>query len=324
MASEVLLYGNINSYSAKQFVTDLGGLTGSNKTVRVNGDGGEVKYGMGCLTKMSQITDLTIINDGEANSMCAFMFCYPAKSKKCADYSTFGFHRAAYPDWVESDPELFDTEAQAELAKKNADLRKAMECTVDSLKWMQETGCSLDDLFSMSGRKEVIIDAAKAKRLGLVDEVLQVTPAKKAEINALKVKIEAKFSTTALPIAADKNTQNTIKMTIAEFKAANPEGYQEIITAERERCEAWADFADVDPKAVAEGIKGGKGISMKAQGDFIRKQFSSAAVAEVEKENPAALTVEAKKALVEKTEADKNSAEIQAALRKNLNLEIVK
>lgn len=322
--AEVLLYGNINSYSAKQFVTELGELSGKNKTVRINGDGGEVRYGLGCLTKMSQFPDITVINDGEANSMCAYMFCYPAALKKCADYSTFGFHRAAYPKWYEEDSNLFDDAAKAELAKINDTLRKAMEGTVDALKWMQETGCSLDELFSMNGRKEVIIDAEKAKRLGIVNEVFQVTPQKRSEINALKETIEAKF-TTKMPIEAENQNKKTMaKLTLAEFKAENQELYNEIVSAERERCEAWAVFADVDHKAVAEGIGSGKPISAKAQGEFIRKQVSADMASKVEEENTPDLKIEAKKEDTKKTEAEKQAAEIEANLRKNLHLTTVK
>ncbi len=157
--------------------------------------------------------------------------------------------------------------------------------------------------------------------MGLVDEIFQVTPQKRNEINALRKTIQAKFST-QLPIAAEKpQTEKPMaKQTLAEFKAENIELFNEIVMAERERCEAWADFADVDPKAVAEGLKSGKAISMKAQSDFIRKQFSAEALTKVEGENAPELTVEAKKALAEKTLAEKNAATIEANLRKNLNL----
>lgn len=325
VAQKVLLYGTINSYSAKQFVTDLNTLSGKDKEIHINGDGGEVRYGLACLTNLSKAGNITLVNDAEANSMFAFMFCYPATSKKCADYSTFGFHRAGYPEWFENDPELFNDTAKAELISINANVRKAMEGTVDPVKWMQETGCSLDELFSMNGRKEVIVDAEKAKRLGLVDEVFQVTPEKKNEVSALRQTIEAKFSTPA-KIAGTTSTQTKPNnMTLSEFKAANPGVIEGLINAERERCEAWAVYADIDPKAVAEGISTpGKNISAKMQGEFLRKQVSAETIKAVEAENIPAITVEAKKAAAEKTEADKNAALIEANLRKNLNLEKAK
>jgi len=320
MPQQVLLYGSVNSYSAKQFVTELSALSGKEKEVHINGDGGEVKYGLACLTNLAASDNITLINDAEANSMFAFMFCYPAKSKKCADFATFGFHRAAYPDWYENDHELFDDESKAELAKKNATLRAAMEGTVDSVKWMQETGCSMDELFSMNGRKEVIVDAQKAQRLGLVNEIMQVTPEKRKEVNALRQKIEAKFSTPA-PEAENTPTQNQIKkiMTVAEFKAANPEGYNEIVTAERERCEVWAMNADVDPKAVVEGIASGKHVSAKQQAEFIRKQISAEMATKVEAENAPDLKLGAKKE-EEKTGAAKVQEAAVEAVRKSLNL----
>jgi ATP-dependent protease ClpP protease subunit len=323
--SEVLLYGTINSYSAKQFVTELNALSGKDKTVHLNGNGGEVKYGLACLTNLAKSKDITLCNDAEANSMLAFMFCYPAKAKKCADYSTFGFHRAAYPEWYESDPALFTDEDKVYLDKTNANLRAAMEGTVDAVQWMKETNCSLDELFSMNGRKEVIINAEQAKRLGLVDEVITVTPQKRKEITALRQTIEAKFST-QLPIAAQlpTPTPKKIKMTLAEFKSENPELFKEIVTAERERCETWAVYADVDIKAVQEGITSGKTISPKVQAEFIRKQVSAEQVIKIEAENPGAITLTAEQAKIaadaKKTEAEKTQAAAVEAVRKSLNL----
>jgi len=321
VASKVLLYGRVNEWSAKDFVTDINALSGQNKEVHINGDGGEVRYGLACLTNLSKIKDVTLINDAEANSMYAFMFCYPATSKKCADYSTFGFHRAGYPDWVERDPELFDDAVKAELTSVNANLRKALEATVDPIKWMTETGVSLDELFSMSSRKEVIIDAQKAKRLGLVDEVFQVTPEKKKEVNALRETIEAKFSTPH-KIAAQINTEKMI--TTAEFKTQNPEAYKKLVNSitqkANEKAEAWFAAAEFDYKAALEGFKSGKAITVTAQFEFLKKQFKAEAVKVIEGENAPPLTVEAKKALDAKEAAEKQQVAIEAALRKNLHL----
>lgn len=317
MISEVLLYGNINAYSARQFVVDVAAVGANEIQGNINSDGGEVRYGWGAVTRWAQITaKKTLVNDGECNSMAAMLFCY-SDYNKCADYATFGFHRAAYADWFEADPEMFDAEAQADLAKINSNLKKALEAKVDADIFKEVTGVSIKDLFSMKGRPIAVVDAKGAKKMGLVDEILLVTPKKKKEIEALKQTITARFS--GAKVAAEKpepekekDMEKTIT-TVAEFKANYPELFKEIVTAERERCETWAVFADVDLPACQKGIADGAMISPKMQAEFIRKQISAETVKKVEDENPDAIALAAATGGA-KTAADAAKEKEQAAI----------
>jgi len=75
-------------------------------------------------------------------------------------------------------------------------------------------------------------------------------------------------------------------MTLEELKADHPELYKAIfeqgVVAEKDRCQAWIAFNDVDPKAVAEGIDKGENISQKAMAEFSRKALSNEALAKLE------------------------------------------
>lgn len=239
----------------------------------------------------------------------------------CADYSTFGFHRAAYPDWFEADPEFFTAEAKAELMSINSNLQKAFEAKIDPAKFEEVSGLSTKELFSMNGRKEVVLNAKQAKKLGLVDEIMQITPQKKKEVEALKANIMAKF-TEGEPSKSEpiKQPSKSNKMTLSELKSEHPELYTQIVTAERERCSTWAAFSDVDFKAVQEGIDSGKDITGRQQADFLRKQISADMGKKVEDENVEDVKVKAQGAGVKQTEAEKNQAEVIEAVRKNLNL----
>lgn len=324
MISEVLLYGNINAYSARQFVVDVAAAGSNEIEGHVNSDGGEVRYGWGAVTRWAQITaKKKLTNDGECNSMAAYMFCY-SDYNCCADYATFGFHRAAYPEWIEADPQMFDEDAKKDLANINASLQKALEGKVNADKFKEVTnGISIKDIFSMNGRITVTINAKDAKAIGLIDEILQITPKKKKEIQALKETITAKFS--GHQVAAqkpepekEKNMEKTIN-TVAEFKATYPELFKEIVTAERDRCDTWAVYGDVDLPAVQKGIADGSIISYKMQAEFMRKQFNAETVKKVEGENSPTIAVTAQadgaKSVAE-TVKEKEQAAILASVAK--------
>lgn len=286
--AEVLLYGTVYSYSAKEFIENVIKAGGEECTVRVNGDGGELKYGWGCLTKLSQLESVKLINDGEANSMFAFAFCY-GKDNEAADHSSFMFHRAGYPAWVEKDPELFTEEDRADLKNKNSFLRKAFEARIDTKIWEEETGVSVDQLFSLSSRVDVTINAKQAKKMGLIDRIIQVTPKKRAEIAAMKEKIEGKSQ--PLQIAANSKT-----MDITTLKSEHPSLYAQIFelgktagaAEEKDRVEACLTFVEVDPKGVKEAIAAGKPLSAKQMAEFSLKAFSAANKKNLEEDSAAA------------------------------------
>ena len=83
-------------------------------------------------------------------------------------------------------------------------------------------------------------------------------------------------------------------MTPDELKAKHPEVYSQIFnlgvkegkTAEKDRVEAWAVFAEINPKAVKEGIEGGENITQKAMAEFALQGQKQARIDDHKDDNP--------------------------------------
>jgi ATP-dependent protease ClpP protease subunit len=293
MPKEVLLYGPIYSWSASAFIEAINESGTEDITLRVNSDGGEVAYGWGMITKFSELKGKKLLkNDGKANSMAAFMFCY-ADDAEATDVSDFRFHRAGYPSWVESNPEYFTAEMKTSLSRMNANLRKAMEAKMD-IKMLEEMkGCTLDEMFSMDDRIEIALTAKEAKKVGLINRIVPLTPKKKAEIEA-DMSVATARLTGFVPAAKTNQNKTQNKMTLEELKNEHPAAYAAAIEAgekigiakEKARAEVWAHYADVDPKAAKEGIASGKEISQLQMIEFTEKKFAGQALKKVEADAP--------------------------------------
>jgi ATP-dependent protease ClpP protease subunit len=319
---DVLLYGPIYSWTSQEVVKALGEAQGD-VTLRINSDGGDVMYAFGIASKFSELTGKKVVKcDGKAYSMGAYLFCY-ADDAEAIDTAEFLFHRAAYPQWVESDPEYFTADMRASLERMNKNLRKALEAKCDCEMLEKMKGCSMDQLFSMDGRIDIRLTAAEAKKIGLIDRVVKITPTKRAEIEAHFIQAAARY----IPESEAKQTENkqTPKnktMTIDQIKNEHPAVYAAIVEtavkAERERAKVWAHFADLDPKAVKEGIAGGEAMDDAQKLEFMEKRYAAKAKVDISKEN--ARDVETTEA---KTEADAEAKKLEA-FEKELEKHITK
>lgn len=295
--AEVLIYGEIYSYTSREFIRDVERANGD-LTVRVNSNGGEVDYGWGMIAKFKEYEGVKNVKiDGSAHSMAAYFAVY-ADNAESLDVSTMIFHRAAYPQWVENNTELFTDALRKQVENINKHLRTALENKVSAEKWLEVTGVSLDEMFSMDGRIDVEINAEQAKELGIIQKINSITPKRQAAIEERMVAVAEQL--TGLKLAAVSKEKNKIvqepksnKMTIEKLKAEHPEIYAEVVkegvTKERDRVGAWVTFADVDVKAVTEGIKSGDAISATVTAELSRKAFSAQAVTALEKESPEAV-----------------------------------
>jgi len=76
MAKEVLLYGEMYSWSARDFISAVEDAKGSDLSVRVNSMGGDVDYGYGMIAKFKEFEGKKSVKvDGSAASMAAFSPC---------------------------------------------------------------------------------------------------------------------------------------------------------------------------------------------------------------------------------------------------------
>lgn len=298
MAKEVLLYGSFYSWNTAETVRALDEAKADDLTVRINSAGGDVNEAWTCVAKFSEHKKKKNVKvDGKAYSMAAFFLCY-ADYAEALDVSEFLLHRAAFAQWYETSDSITEADWNS-LKTTNAHLRKALEAKIDVKKFEQMKGVTLDKLFSTEGRIDVLLTAAEALAIGLINKINAITPEAATQINAWVDSYQAKAANVtadlhvktaaATPITKPK-PNNT--MNLNELKAAHPALYAELfeqgkaagVTEERDRVEGLMVFAHIDAKLVAEKIASGKPLSAKETNEMLLKQNSPQALAELKKE----------------------------------------
>lgn len=329
MAKEILLYGGIYSWNVASIIEAIDSVKGSQIKLRVNTPGGSVLDAYGIIAKLKELANPPeIMVDGQASSMGAFLCCY-FKDVTALDVSEFTFHRAAYPSWIESDSRQFTQDMKDSLTRVNTDLRAAMESKINPDKWKSVTGFSLDEMFSLDSRIDITIDANQAKEIGLVNKVVNITPERKAEIDAANMQIAASFVRVVDTEATGNKTTQTTKsaniMTIEKIKAEAPEVYAQIVKEgvmqERDRVGAWMAYVDVDADAVAKGIEAGDNISQKAMAELNRKMASAQMLNGIANDSTGAKpTAEDQGAAAPATTEEKQAEAFISNVRKGLGL----
>lgn len=333
MAKDVLVYGSIDDYYVEEYFEAINEAVELNEEVqvRINTPGGDVETGWGMIAKFLELTVPKKVKvDGKAYSMGLFFLCYTDNSS-ALDVSQFLLHRAAYSEWVESEPRLFTDERKKHLADINKKLRTAFENKVDVAVFEQITGHTLDEVFSMDSRLDIFFNAKEAKKMGLINEVVTITPAKKAEINAKMFTIAAKHTSRNKPdpIIAPNSTnsnlnkpKNTI-MTLEELKAQHPALYaqavQNGVNQERDRVGAFLAFAQIDAEKAIAGAKGTEALSATAMAEFTVIATQKAALGTIASESPKAVVTTTPPApesvkTADQLRLEKEEAEINALL----------
>lgn len=330
MAKEILFYQPIYSFTVEDYIRELEAAKDTDIKVRMNTPGGDVYAAYGAIAKFNEHKGTKSIHvDGEASSGGAFM-CFAAKGSgnevTCLDVSQFLVHRAAFPSYVESDPKRFTDAMKKEITNMNKGLRAMVERVTTPQKFMDVTGTSLDVVFSLESRVDVMIDANQAMQLGLVSNVMPLTASRKNEIMALAGQYGiAAFSPKS---KISNNNSNKTTMTVAEIKAQYPDAYKQIcdeaVTAERDRVAAWQTWADIAPKKVRKGIESGAALSTADISELSRKALAKAGVKEVEEGNAPEVKTEDPSNQGAKTEAQKNEEAQIAAWKAELGLDATK
>jgi ATP-dependent protease ClpP protease subunit len=278
MKKEILLYSYLWSGTSERIINEINSLgSGKELVMRVNSDGGSPEDTFGILAKMKEYNDAGgtthVKVDGKARSMGLFFLAYANGKKTALDVTEGMMHRAAYSPYVESSKDLMTEAMWASLDKINGHLRAAVEATIDVSKFEEITGKTLDEVFSNEQRIDVVLTAQQMLEIGLIDEIVSITPEKKAEIeaNMNQAAIAAGFvaSPQAPIVEAQKkvvNNSNHNKMTIDKLKAEHPEVFaaavQVGVTQERDRSTEWLSFVEADVNAVKAGIESGKNINV--------------------------------------------------------------
>lgn len=287
MPKDVLLYGVIDSYSAPEVIREINEVVDEDPeaevTVRVNTPGGSPEYGWGIAAKLQSLKGgFVLYNDGQSHSMGMFLNCYTKKSF-AVDTNEFLVHRAAYPSWYESDPNFMDEPTRANLERVNKSLRTAFENKVDVKRFEEITGVKVKDIFSMDGRVEVYLTAKQAKQIGLITDIITLTPSKKSELDALYEKAAMRTPGKKTEENKDKNLPKIEAMTIEKLKAEHPELYNSIFNAgetsgatkERKRVNACLKFIDIDKEGVLKIVKEGRDLDQEDMADFAVKSINA-------------------------------------------------
>jgi ATP-dependent protease ClpP protease subunit len=279
--------------SAMSVMKDIDAAKGSDLKLRINTDGGDVMGSYGAVAKYKEFEGKkSVVVDGKANSMGLFFLAYANDEVEALDVSSFVLHRAAYPKWFEKS-ESMTADMWSYLNGINANLRTALEAKIDVTKFEKIKGVTLDEVFSNDTRIDVVLNAKEAKQIGLIDKIVQITPEKKSEIEAMSMKIAA--STMGLTIEQPKpieainteiKSEQKNKMNIEKLKSEHPDVYASVIALgveqEKDRVSAWLVFADVDADGVKAGIESGKQMGAKETAEFGRKALAKVEVAKIE------------------------------------------
>lgn len=311
MPKEILFYTTFNSYSVSDFISSLEAAKGDSICVRMNTAGGSVYDGYGAIAKFNEHTgEKRIKVDGRADSFGAYFlaFCPNTENVECLDVSNFTFHRAAMPSWFESDANYFTDEIKAQLNGMNATLRQGIESKTTPEKWKKITGVSLEDMFSLNARIDVPLSAEKMQKLGFVGKVNKITPQKLAEIKSYNAELAAELSSHIIP----ETVNNTI-MTIADVKA-NSEVYNalkaEILADEKDRVNAFNEFAGIDASSVLAEIVAGNKFTAAFGAKMQVKAMTAGGVANIVNASAPAIA----NTVVEAPEKAKKIAEAEATM----------
>lgn len=324
MAKEILLYEDAYSWTSSRAVSELNDARTSPEVVlRFNGNGGELRYGWAVIGKAKEIKGKKIFkNDGEANSMYAFAFCYN-DNNEAFDTSCFNFHRASYGSDYEQGGCCTESELLS-LKDKNDKLRVAMEAKIDVSIFTKITGLTMDQLFSMEGRAECRLTADEAFQCKLINRVVPITPEYSEQVRILT----AHFSSHKIAAKAEPKLNIMAEITSKEaLKAAYPELYKQIYAAgikrgiekEFERVSPMLAYYGTNPAKIEAAFKSGKPMDEVMKMECIQKSITAQSVQVLEDENtPPIITAEQKQTPVGTAkDAEKKAAE--AAFNKKMD-----
>jgi ATP-dependent protease ClpP protease subunit len=296
MPNDILLYENIDMFSATEFINAINLLEQSELdelVIRINTNGGEPAYMWGMVAKFREFTGKKLVKiDGKAYSGGLFFLCY-CDDSEALDIAQGLVHRAAYPEWFEADPDYFTDELKGALAQINKSLETAFRAKInveafEALKQVKDKGLTVKKIFSMDSRDDVFLSAKDMKKIGLVNRIVTITPAIQIELDSYNAKILVKY-TAAKPEPIGKPVKKEV-MTLQEFKAAHPGVYAEAVSEgilqERDRVEGIMVFNEIAPEVCKEAVASGKPLSEKHRNEIFLKNMAAAALVKVGAESP--------------------------------------
>lgn len=329
MDKEILLYSSIHDYSAAAMINAIQENRGFPLTIRINSQGGDVFAAWGMKAKIKEHGNVTMQADGAAMSDAANLLFY-GKQIKALNVSRILFHRA--------DADNPTAEQKVWLNDINNDMKVQMTAKVDAVKFKAVTGYTIDDLFNPDSRIDIMLTGQQAKDLGLVDELINLTPSAMAEFEA-----EANNSIFKVAAMAAPNTNSNLNtMKLSELKTSNPTAYAELmaeaklankpqavaneaevtaeVKAERARVKAWMAWHKADPEMVTKAVAEGREFTIADLSELTAKVMNPEALKKLadESADPIVLDASAAKDDASGTDADGKKKKKDVAAEKEL------
>lgn len=300
MAKTIAVFQDIYSWTAEEFVKAINDAERFNEDIEVHisTNGGEVEQTFAMLIRLQEFKgNKSIIVDGKAYSMGGF-FCLYSDTVEAYDVSQFMLHRAAFPKWYE-ESELFTEEVAKRLNTINGILKKRMKLKLDETAFEEVAGMTIDEMFE-GEQKDVFFTAKEAKKIGLISKIRTLDAVAKMEINAIceDLKITAMYKDKDVSEGpkgqANSQSINKInKMTIDELKKDHPEVVKALKDEFKKDVEAtisaWAEWKDVNPTSVIDGIASMEAPTAKDYSKFQKEMAkSNIDLSKLEEESPEA------------------------------------
>jgi ATP-dependent protease ClpP protease subunit len=309
---KVYLYTSIDSYSAEIFARQLDAAK-NGVEIRMLTNGGYTASGSAMLTSLVEYKGKKHVSvDGDVASMGAFFLLY-ADHIKMANTAEIMFHKAAFPKWYE---EMAKESEKENLARENERFKAKMTERFGG----SEAGKKLiETVFEEGKRNDVYLTAKDGKEIGLVDEIIEITPEQKAAFQKEFYKMALAEQKESTKENSNLKPNTTMEITSKDLETAKEAGIAEGIKQAEARIKSWLPYMEVDKEAAIAGIKSGEVISEEARSEFSIKLANKLALKSAQAENVGDLGTGAAKTADEiaKEAEDKRTAEL-AELEKQL------
>lgn len=262
---------------------------------------------------------------GHAMSMAVYMALY-CDNVEALEVTQFMIHRA--DGYVENDDD------KLLLDNINKDLKKQMESRLNMDVFQEVCGCTIEDIFNNEKRRDIMLTAKQAKKLGLINSIKKLTP---KEIKSFSENFVAFADFTGeqrrdpeqrSESVNDNNNNNqktNTKMTKEELKAQHPALYAEIIAdghsagikAEQVRVKSWLAYLDIDKENVLASVKDGKDFTPDVMAEMSVKMMGKATAEKIAEDSPEAIaTKKADEKTAEQKEVDAFMKEVEEGVKK--------
>lgn len=310
MATEIYLYSSIYSEIAQLICQQLEELMDEPVVMRLNSPGGSVFAGWSIASKIQQHGNVEIIIDGACMSMATALLPY-AKKVTALDVAQFMIHRADM--WVSTEEE------KTLLANMNADMLKRYKKQLDSAKFKEVTGVSLDTLFTAEDRKNIFLTAKQAAEIGMIDKIQKLSASEAKAFNDKMFQIAALAENPPAPKPQpQQENKNSNKMDLSKLQAEHPEVYAKAIALgvaqEKDRVKSWLAFHEIDAKASIEGIEKDETVTASTIATFQATAIKSLNIKAIEAGSPKTIETTSTELTAEQKKAADFEKEIDAKL----------